>query len=189
MQSRAAIPHHPVEVLEYATRHGYTDVVREAGSGALSSCPLRVLVCAQKDGLDELMDRAAEEALAYPLQDAVRILSVEMLLIWVGNPKYQQGIDLIHLNFFNQTQYYDQWLQVLREVQKVVPTSAGSFTDEAYRLRDVCMVYRNLADGPKSLRNLDGTFTSSIHTPEWKKKAGDMVAKVKSFSELSRGAS
>ncbi|KIM36676.1 hypothetical protein M413DRAFT_58317, partial [Hebeloma cylindrosporum] len=33
---QAAIPHHPVEVLEYATKHGYPDLVQEAGPLAVS---------------------------------------------------------------------------------------------------------------------------------------------------------
>jgi hypothetical protein len=72
-----------VNVFEYAMKHGYKDLIQEAGPSALSSCPLRVLACAQKEGLGELMDRAAKEALATPLQDAFRFLSVEMFVIWV----------------------------------------------------------------------------------------------------------
>ena len=56
------------------------------------------------------------------------------------------------------------------------------------RLRNVCKVYRNLADGPKSLRHLDTTFTDSHHTLQWKNTASEMVAKVKSFSEVVRDA-
>jgi hypothetical protein len=175
--------------LEYATKHGYADLVQEAGPGALSSCPLRVLVCAQQEGLDELVDHAAKEAISSPLQDAARILSAEMFVIWVGSLRSINEKLIPSISIFNQMKYYDQWLQVLGEVQKVVPSDAGSWEAETYRLRDFCKVYRNLADGPKSLRNLDGTFTSSSHTLAWKKKAEEMVAKVKSFSELSRGAS
>lgn len=85
MMFRAAIPHHAVEVFEYAMKHGYVDLIQEVGPVVLSACPLRVLVCAQKEGLGELMDRAAEEALASPLQDVFRILSAEMFVIWVGS--------------------------------------------------------------------------------------------------------
>ena len=81
--SRAAIPHHAVEVLEYAAKHGYVDLIQQAGPEALSAHPLRLLVCAQKEGLDELMDRAAEATLASSLQNASRSLSAEMFIIWV----------------------------------------------------------------------------------------------------------
>jgi hypothetical protein len=64
----------------------------------------------------------------------------------------------------------------------------GSYSEETYRLRDVCMVYRNLADGPRTLRNLDDTFSGSSYTVVWKKTARDMVAKLKPFSEVLRGA-
>ena len=99
--------------------------------------------------------------------------------------KYQREISLI---CFNQLQYYDQWLQVLRKVQKEIPSTSGTWETECNRLRVVCKVYRNLADGPKSLRNLDYTFTDSSDTLEWKNKAGEMVAKLKPFSEFMRGA-
>ena len=99
--------------------------------------------------------------------------------------KYQREISLI---CFNQLQYYDQWLQVLRKVQKEIPSISGTWETECNRLRIVCKVYRNLADGPKSLRNLDYTFTDSSDTLEWKNKAGEMVAKLKPFSEFMRGA-
>ena len=85
-------------------------------------------------------------------------------------------------------QYYDQWVKVLREVQKVEPSEHGSWNEEAIRLRNFCKIYRNLADGPKSLRNLDDAFnTEHPDALQWKKKAGEVVAKVKSFSEVSRG--
>jgi len=167
MQVRAAIPHHPAEVLEYAVKHGYVDLIQEAGSAALSACPLRVLVSAQKHGLSELMDRAAEEAVASSLHDAFQTLSVEVFVIW--------------------SQYYDQWLQVMREVQKIEPSESGSWEEETYRLREYCKVYRNLADGPRSLRNLDDTFTYSSRTRGWKQNTHSMVAKLKPFSEVLRG--
>lgn len=132
------------------------------------------------------MDRAAEAALASPLQDASRFLSAETLVIWVGS--FQSVDEKINLIYFNQLQYYDQWLYVLREIQKVVPSDWGGWEHECRRLRDFCQVYRNLADGPKSLRKLDDTFTGSRDILGWKNKAGEMVAKVKSFSELSRCA-
>jgi len=69
-----------------------------------------------------------------------------------------------------------------------MPSSDGGWQDEARRLRAVCKVYRNLADGPKSLRHLDTTFPNSSETFEWKKKADEMVAKLKPFSELLRDA-
>jgi len=164
---QAAIPHHPAEVLEYAVKHGYVDLIQEAGSAALSACPLRVLVSAQKHGLSELMDRAAEEAVASSLHDAFQTLSVEVFVIW--------------------SQYYDQWLQVMREVQKIEPSTSGSWEEETYRLRAYCKVYRNLADGPRSLRNLDDTFTDSSRTLGWKQNTHSMVAKLKPFSEFLRG--
>ena len=86
-------------------------------------------------------------------------------------------------------QYYDQWVQVLRGVQKIIPRNEGSSHDLALRLEEVCRVYRNLAEGPKTLLNLDATFKGSGYTLEWKNKAKGMVAKVKSFSEVSRSAS
>jgi len=76
----------------------------------------------------------------------------------------------------------------MREVQKVEPSTFGSWEEETYRLREFCKVYRNLADGPRSLRNLDVTFTDSRHTLRWKQKTHDMVAKLKPFSEVLRGA-
>jgi hypothetical protein len=99
--------------------------------------------------------------------------------------KYQQKIDFIHLN---QLRYYGEWLQVLRDVQKVEPSTSGGWEEECRRLREVCNVYRNLADGPNSLRHLDLTFTGSRETLKWKNKAAEMVVKVKSFSEISRGS-
>ena len=102
------------------------------------------------------------------------------------SPKYQWEIYLI---CFNQSQYYDQWLQALQEVQKVAPSGIhSSWEHEGPRLRAVCDVYRNLADGPKSLRNLDATFMGSSDTLAWKKRAGEIVAKLKLFSEFSRAA-
>ena len=83
MRSRAAIPHHPVEVFEYAIKHGYPDLIEEAGQGALSARPFRALMWAQKGGLTELVDRAAGEALASSLQHAYQNLSPEMFGIWV----------------------------------------------------------------------------------------------------------
>jgi hypothetical protein len=75
-------------------------------------------------------------------------------------------------------------MQVLREVQKVIPSTSGDWKDETRRLRAFCRVYRNLADGPRSLRNLDDTFPDSIHTNEWKQDTHNKVAKLKSFSEV-----
>ncbi|KIM36669.1 hypothetical protein M413DRAFT_77880, partial [Hebeloma cylindrosporum] len=62
---QAAIDH-PVEVLEYAIKHGYKDLVPEAGLLAVPADPLRVLICAHREGLDDLMNRAAVEAIATP---------------------------------------------------------------------------------------------------------------------------
>jgi hypothetical protein len=101
------------------------------------------------------------------------------------SPTFRRDIELIH---FYQLKYYDQWLQVLREVQKVVPSTVGSWEEEGLRLRAVCKVYRNLADGPKSLRNPDDTFMHSGNTLDWKNKTGEMVAKLKPFSEFLMGA-
>lgn len=64
-------------------KHGYADLVQEAGPLAVSARPIQVLAFAQKEGLGDLMDRAAEEALASPLQDVARILSAETFIIWV----------------------------------------------------------------------------------------------------------
>lgn len=74
-----------MDVFEYAIKHGYKDLIQEAGPSALSTRPLQVLVVAQKEGLGELMDRAAEEVLATPLQDVSGTLSAEMFVIWVGS--------------------------------------------------------------------------------------------------------
>lgn len=136
----------------------------------MAADPLRVLICAHREGLDDLMNRAAVEAIATPLRHVAQILSGEMLLTWL--------------------QYYDQWLQVLREVQKVKASDDGDWEEEARRLRGVCKVYINLADGPQSLRNLDITFDDPRYseTLEWKKKAGEMVATLKPFSRVLRGA-
>jgi hypothetical protein len=57
--------------------------VREAAIAAVSSSPFRVLVCVLKEGLMELADRAAEEALVVPLQHDARILSGQTLEAWV----------------------------------------------------------------------------------------------------------
>ena len=82
-------------------------------------------------------------------------------------------------------QYYDQWLQVLREVQKgALPNTTGVHEELVWRLYDFCAVSRKLADGPKNFQNLDDTFsTHRTDIPEWKVKAREMVAKVKSFSD------
>jgi hypothetical protein len=86
-------------------------------------------------------------------------------------------------------QYYDQWVEVLRKVQKVVPSTAGSWQDVILGHQEFGRIHRNLADGPRSLRNLDDTFgPNSNYTIEWKKKAHNMVVKLKPFSEVLNGA-
>jgi len=170
---RNAIPQHAVEVLEFAVKHGYKDLVQEAGTVAIPSSPLRVLDYASKEGLLDLADCAAEQALASPLRDAARILSPQTLKPWL--------------------RYYDQWLTVMPKAYNFIITNADDWEEDTLRFRQVCRVYCRLARGPKSLRDLDATFnvqglypTQAVHGDvlKWKKQTSNLIKKLKPFSKF-----
>jgi len=64
-------------------KHGYPDLIEEAGKKALFAHPFRVLICAQKEGLSDLMDRAAKEVFDSSPQHAAQNLPPEMFVTWV----------------------------------------------------------------------------------------------------------
>jgi len=166
----AEIPQHGIEVLEYAAKHMYTDLLQEACTAAVVSHPLRVLECAMKEGLRDLMDLAAEELLATPfkLQDAARVFSHRSLVIWL--------------------QYYGQWLDLLHKVQKFTPGREGSWQVECCRLRDVANIHHYLSGNPGLLRDIDAAFNRTEHetsrdtVPQWKEDVCRMKAELKPFS-------
>jgi hypothetical protein len=123
------------------------------------------------EGMQEMMDRAAEELLAIPLalQDAAKFLPHPLLIAWL--------------------QYYAQWLDALHEVLqfKLPKEKTGSWRDECSKLRDVVDIHTRLSGNPGLLRDVDAAFHTRYEFSEetiklWKEEAYQMTAALNPFS-------
>ena len=83
---RSALEAHPLEVLEYAAKHGYPELVEAACPPCLSMIakdPLEILERSLRYGLTQLMEPAARASLSTPIETIFKRLSSHYFVPWV----------------------------------------------------------------------------------------------------------
>jgi hypothetical protein len=80
---REGISGHPLDVLNYATKHEHKELGNEAARSCISKYPLHVLDYAAKYGQKELANDAARLTIGLPISTAASILAPPTFMKWV----------------------------------------------------------------------------------------------------------